>query len=45
MYDKYDHYIAVDWAQSNMAIARMSREGRCFRGETVILVEYIFLRL
>lgn len=22
----YDHYIAVDWAQSNMAIARMARE-------------------
>lgn len=24
MHDKYDHYIAVDWAQSNMAIARMT---------------------
>ena len=22
----YDHYIAVDWAQSNMAIARMTKE-------------------
>ncbi len=22
----YDHYIAVDWAQSNMAIARMTAQ-------------------
>ena len=26
MYDKYDHYVAVDWAQSNMAIARMTAQ-------------------
>ena len=24
--DNYDHYVAIDWAQSNMAIARMTRE-------------------
>ena len=22
----YDHYIAVDWAQNNMAIGRMTKE-------------------
>ena len=37
----YDHYIAVDWAQSNMAIARMTAQikryqddrhkGRCWK--------------
>ncbi len=27
--DKFDHYIAVDWAQRNMAIARMTaRSGK-----------------
>ncbi len=24
----YDHYIAVDWAQSNMAIARMTGKSK-----------------
>ena len=24
----YDHYIALDWAQSNMAIARLSKQAR-----------------
>ncbi len=23
----YDHYIALDWAKSNMALARMTRKG------------------
>ena len=31
MYGKYDHYIAVDWAQSNMAIARMTAKSTISR--------------
>ena len=27
----YDHYIAVDWAQSNMAIARMTKESSAIK--------------
>ena len=27
MYD-FDHYIALDWAQSNMAIARLTRKAK-----------------
>ena len=27
----YDHYIAVDWAQSNMAIARMTKEAAAIK--------------
>jgi len=28
MYEQYDHYIAVDWAQTNMAIARMTKSSK-----------------
>lgn len=44
--EKYDHYIALDWAKSNMAIARMTSQSNqitCFEGISSVADLQVYL--